>query len=67
MFYDGKSYVRTLLQRSVSGRGSEGHLEGQLCSLSYSTLQKVENVCMCKSRRSPVSTLLLSCATQAAE
>ena len=37
--------------------------EGQLCALSFSTLQTVENVSVNISRRSPVSTLLLSCAS----
>ena len=62
MFCDGKSYVCGLLQRSTRGPGSEEHLEGQLCVLSFSTLQTVENVSMNISRCSPVSTLLLSCA-----
>ena len=63
MFCDGKSYVRGLLQRSTRGPDSEEHFEGQLCALSFSTLQTVENVSVNISRRSPVSTLLVSCAS----
>ena len=63
MFRDGKSYVRGLLQGSMRGPDSEEHFEGQLCALSFSTLQTVENVSVNISRRSPVSTLLLSCAS----
>ena len=63
MFCDGKSYVRGLLQRSTRGPDSEEHFEGQLCAISFSTLQTVENVSMNISRRSPVSTLLVSCAS----
>ena len=62
MFCDGNSYVRGLLQRSTRGPDSEEHLEGQLCALSFSTLQTIENVSVNISRSSPVSTLLLSCA-----
>ena len=62
MFCDGKSYVRGLLQRSTRGPGSEE----QLCALSFSTLQTVENVSVNISRRSPVSTLLVSCASSGA-
>ena len=61
MFCDGKSYVRGLLQRSTHGQDSEKHLEGQLCALSFSMLEKVENVRVNISRSSPVSMLLLSC------
>ena len=43
------------------GPGSKKHLEGQLCALSFSTPQTVENVSMYISQHSPVSTLLLSC------
>ena len=48
MFYDGKSYVCicSLLQRSMHEQGSKEHLEWQLCTLSFSTLQTVENVSM---------------------
>ena len=61
------SIMAKAIRTQFAGRGSEEHLEGELCSLSCSTLQKVEKACVCKSRRSPVPTLLLSCATQAAE
>ena len=60
MFCDGESYVRGLLQRST--RGQKSIFEGQLCALSFSTLQTVENVSVNILRSSPVSTLLLSCA-----
>ena len=63
MFCDGKSYVRGLLQRSTHGPDSEEHFEGQLCTLSFSMLQTVENVSVNISWRSPVSTLLASCAS----
>ena len=61
MFCEGKSYTRGLLQRSTRGPDSEEHSEGQLCALSFSTLEKVENVSVNISRSSPVSTLLQSC------
>ena len=61
MFCDGKSYVRSLLQRSMRGAGSEEQLEGQTCKLSLLTLQRLKNVSMYISQRSLVSTLLLSC------
>ena len=41
MVCGGKSYVR-LLQRSTRGPGSEEHLEGQPCELSFSMLETVE-------------------------
>ena len=47
----------------MRGPDSEEHFEGQLCALSFSTLQTVENVSVNISRRSPVSTLLMSCAS----
>ena len=60
MFCDGKNYVRGLLH---VGQILKSISEGQLCALSFSTLQTVENVSVNISRRSPVSTLLISCAS----
>ena len=59
MICDGKGYIRSLLQRSTRGSGSEEHLVEQLCALSFSMLQTrtVKNVSVYISRRSPVSTL----------
>ena len=45
----------------MRGAGSEEQLEGQTCKLSLLTLQRLKNVSMYISRRSLVSTLLLSC------
>ena len=63
MFCDGNSNVRSLLQHSTHGPGSEKRLliELQLCALNFSTPQTVENVSVHISQHSPVSTLLLSC------
>ena len=45
------------------GPDSEEHFEGQLCALSFSMLQTDESISMNISRRSPVATLLVSCAS----
>ena len=54
-------HAHSLLQRSTRGHGSEEHLEGRLCALSFSTLQTFGNGSVYISRRSSVSMLLLSC------
>ena len=38
------TYVRSMLQHSTCGQGSEEHLEGQLGAISFSTLQMVEKL-----------------------
>ena len=51
----------TSFYRKMEGRKRSGYarlFEGQLCALSFSTLQTVENVSVNISRRSPVSTPL---------